>query len=127
MGDSGSDGRAVRDIVVGRRAISLRRAVLGLDRSPRAARVREETRNPNDSARRRIARFVWHDAAICFVRLAHNAHNGGLQSADSIHQQSNHKGNDAFDALLIRPVLLGKLLQHQLFFVAKFNPETRKH
>ena len=41
--------------------------------------------------------------------------------------QSEHKRNDAFGASLIIRIPLGELLQHQFFFVAKFNPETRKH
>ena len=40
--------------------------------------------------------------------------------------QSEHKRNDAFGAQPISCISLRELLQHQLFFVAKFNPETRK-
>ena len=41
--------------------------------------------------------------------------------------QSEDKRNDAFGSSPIIRIPLGELLQHQFFFVAKFNPETRKH
>src|SRR4249919_3673767 len=84
MGDSGPDRRAVRDVVVGRWAVSLCRAVLGVDRSSRTARIREETRNPNRSARRRIARLLQHDAAICVVRLAECAQGAAVSSPPTL-------------------------------------------
>ena len=44
-----------------------------------------------------------------------------------LHLQSENKRNDALGASPISRIPLGELLQHQFFFVAKFNPETREH
>jgi hypothetical protein len=41
--------------------------------------------------------------------------------------QSQHKGNDAFGAVLVSGISLRELLEHQFFFTTQFNPETRKH
>src|SRR5205814_136736 len=61
---------SLHNLVVRWRPVSMHRAMLGFDRSSRAARIREKTRDPNHSARWRIAGFIYHDAAICVVRLA---------------------------------------------------------
>jgi hypothetical protein len=40
-----------------------------------------------------------------------------------------HEGNDALHALLVRPILLRKLLAHELFFFAQLDPKAgeREH
>src|SRR5712672_62783 len=50
-----------------------------------------------------------------------------VSSPPTLSAQSEDKRNDAFGSSPIIRIPLGELLQHQLFLVAKFNPETRKH
>src|SRR5258708_34441560 len=50
-----------------------------------------------------------------------------VSSPATLSAQSEDKRNDAFGSSPIIRIPLGELLQHQFFFVAKFNPETRKH
>ena len=68
-----------------------------------------------------------HDSAICVVRLGNAVSEIAVASPPTLFQQSEHKRNDAFGSSPIIRIPLGELLQHQFFFVAKFNPETRKH
>ena len=38
-----------------------------------------------------------------------------------------NEGNKAFHAVLIHSVLVGKLLEHEFFFVAQFDPNAHKY
>ena len=63
-----SHRRALSDAVVGWRTVSLRRTMLGPDRSPRAARLRGQGRHPADSRRPGARRQFQLRAAISFWR-----------------------------------------------------------
>src|SRR6266403_3133533 len=60
-------------------------------------------------------------------KLGGASESNALQFPEMLHLKSEDKRNDAFGSSPIISISLGELLQHQFFFVAKFNPETRKH